>query len=101
MTRTGQLELEYGTRAALDRAGEDWVNRAKHVVAIFASAGMPFTSDDVRARMEDDPPPNANAWGSLFNACANEGWIRDCGTVVRSTRPDAHRRKLTVWVAAS
>ena len=92
--RTGEYEGQLGMDAALERAGEAWEKKARHWVKIFARLGIGFTSDDIR---EVCPPPaTPNAWGALFKACADEGWITDIGTT-RSTRPDAHGRKVTRW----
>lgn len=95
--RTGQLELEYGTQAALDRAGE-WVTQARTAVGRLASTGMAFDSDDLRDLIAD--PPNPNAIGALFRSCIHDGLIVEVGTT-RSRRPDAHGRRIGRYRRAS
>lgn len=94
MTRTGVYETQLSLDAALDRAGENWQREARRIIGLFCDTGLPFSSDDVREVLAD--PPNLNALGALFRACANEGLIVEVGST-RSRRPDAHGRRVVRW----
>lgn len=100
MSRTGVYETQLGMDAAL-AAIEDtaWAEKARFTIAAYCAAGLPFTSDDIRHTMTD-APPNPNAIGALFKKIADEGWIVMVGTV-KSTRPEAHGRRIIQWRSAS
>lgn len=86
--------------AVLERIEQTgWSKRARVTIAEFCAAGIPFTSDDVRNTMHDEPP-TPNAIGALFHTIAGEGWIVMVGTV-KSKRPEAHGRRIVQWRAAS
>lgn len=91
------LETQLAFDSVLDRAGEEWVKAARDAVLVFCRADIKFSADDIRKRIGDPPVPNA--LGALLNDCAKARLIRDVGTT-RSTRPEAHGRKVTVWRAA-
>lgn len=99
--RTGALEGQLGMDAAMERVADtEWLGRARRAVASLCQVGMPFTSDDVVA-IAGDPPGSGNVVGALMRAIAREGWIRDTGSTTHSRRPEAHRRKLSIWRSAS
>lgn len=50
-------------------------------------------------RIIGPPPGSGNAAGALFGRLSRQGRIVACGRV-RSPRPEAHRRTVTLWRAA-
>ena len=100
VVRTGVLETQLAMDDLLQRAeNEEWTRQARYVMSSFCRAGMEFTAETLRQRMEFDPPA-ANLVGAVFRAAASEGWIRLAG-YRKATRPDAHGRVLSVWESAS
>ena len=98
--RTGALETQLGLDSLLDRDdAEEWTRKARFVIASFCAAGVPFTAEDMRQRMQSEPPA-PNLVGAVFKSAASEGWIRQIG-YRKARRPDAHGRVLAVWSAAS
>jgi hypothetical protein len=98
MTRTGIYEGQLGMDDALRRTGPAWAELARHAVADLCSTGATFTAEDVRRLAGDPEAPNA--MGALLHAIADEGWISMVGTV-KSTRPNAHGRRVIVWRASA
>lgn len=97
--RPGAELRDAGAAAALDAEAR------KHELAWAvkkASQAFPtFTSDEVRdilkAELGIAGLDHPNALGAAFLAAARAGIIEPTDQVRRSTRDDAHRRKLTVW----
>ncbi len=84
-----------------------WLELVRRAVLYLARRGGHFNADDVwdevdalvaAAEPPVEVPRDRQAGGQVFRSLAREGWIVDTMTVVRSERPGAHRKKLTVWV---
>jgi hypothetical protein len=54
-----------------------------------------LTADDFRSVM--GAPPHPNCIGAIFSRFARNGKLADTGRVTKSTRPEAHSRKITIW----
>lgn len=88
-----------GARRVLDNSGE-WKERAAALLREFVSFRHEFTSDDFRAfagRRGLHDPHHVNGWGALITKAAKEKIILPTGRFVKSTRPDAHARNVSVW----
>jgi hypothetical protein len=97
---SGERAKEAGQLAAgsSDRAWE-WRQRALDAIYDLASAGMPFTADDVIAvtGLPDLGPNRNNAVGATFSAAAKRGWIVHTGAYRKSRRVLSHARAVAVW----
>jgi len=61
-----------------------------------------FTSDDIRKAFLDSGnqhPRHHNAWGGCINRLSEKKLIFETGESVKSQRPEAHNRKLPVWIS--
>lgn len=66
----------------------DWAHHADKAVLALATAGEPFTADDIRARIPDGlQPRHNNAWGGLLNAWRHRGLIRPVGYALSRHQP--------------
>lgn len=93
MSRTGQLEMLFGQQSAEERAAA-WVADARSFIEHLA-AGTHFTADDLRDGV-GDPPAHGDASGAVIARASREGLIRAVG-LRKSSRPQRHRARLTVW----
>jgi hypothetical protein len=75
-----------------------WIDYAGDVLSRLCAHQAELTADDLRSLV--GTPPHPNAVGAVFSKAARAGLIRDTGRVVKSARPDAHSRKITVWAVA-
>lgn len=87
--------------------GLDWIKQGvEHLEQLIHSSSpslrFPFTSDDVRSRIESvcGEAPAPNYWGCLFQTAARRGLIVSSNQTVRSTRPEARGRRIPLWRAA-
>jgi hypothetical protein len=93
--RTGQLEMQLGMDAAIDRAW-DWAEEARYAIEHSYKPGERFTADDLRGPA-GDPPAHGDALGAVLRNAYKAKLIRPVGYVT-STRPDAHGRVIREWV---
>lgn len=97
--RTGQLEMQMSINELVARAEhEDWVKRARFVIADLCHDAVEFTAEDVRRMVGEPPAPNLI--GALFRTIAEEGTIRQVG-YQKAHRPEAHGRPIALWMAAA
>lgn len=96
----GQHRKRTGMARALS-ARDEWRERARVAVRALAASGVPFTSEDVVARV--GLPTGAvgtnanNAVGALVSAAARAGVIEPTGRLVASGRPSSHGATLREW----
>ena len=105
---TPLFDLPAGDRAKsagqqlAEYAADKWPWREKALNAIYdlASAGLPFTADDVIAvtGLPDVGPNRNNAVGATFSAAAKRGWIVQTGSYRKSRRVMSHARVIAVWI---
>ena len=89
---------------AIDRVGEaadpEWMDAAHSAAMQLVNTRHEFTTDDVWALI---PPgmstPEPRAMGAVMRALARSGFVRNSQRTARSTRPECHRRPLTIWVS--
>jgi len=79
-------------------ASDGWKATWSQAIALLASIGEPFTSDEVR-ELAGDPWDHPNACGALFHRAAREGLIRKVG-YRSSERAALHKHPLTLWQGA-
>jgi hypothetical protein len=92
--RTGQLEMQLGMNAAIDRAS-DWAAAADRWIYSRA-AGSRLTADDLRGAI-GDPPANGDAMGGVFRNARRSGLIYAV-SYEPSARPERHGAVNRVWV---
>ena len=104
---TDQLGLFYKERGmAIVETAEaihsDWIERADDAIRelagtrfAFTGEPIPFTAEDVRARV--GPPAHPNSMGARMNAAAKRGLIVKAGTV-KASRPERHANEMRLWV---
>ena len=85
--------------AEAEVAADEWKHAWEQAIALLASIGDPFTSDDVRA-IAGEPWDHPNACGSLFHKAARAGVIRAIG-YRKSERARLHSHPLTLWVGVA
>lgn len=73
-----------------------WVEKAVTVLRRIAAARAEFTSDDLRAVIQEQPP-SPNAVGAAFAAAEAQGICEGTDRFVKSARPEARRRRIQVW----
>ena len=82
--------------AALEISPAEWQEMALGVIAMYAERREPFTAEDVRRHL-DEEPSNPNAWGAAFSTAKAKGLIIATGHATsrtRSRRHGVHR----VWI---
>ena len=105
MNNEGRALKERGMQLALspDRLAE-WKREFKRTVVELASAGDPFTSEDVVERIGLPTGEIAlhanNAVGAMMNAMARKKIIKKTGYHWQSRRPASHGAEITVWEGA-
>lgn len=100
-----QLGLDDGRRLAdeaIERARSaadpDWYQAAVSAVVMCSEIGVPFTADDVWARIPSHlRTKEPRALGSVMRALAERGVIEATGGWRESSRPQAHGRPMRVW----
>lgn len=83
-----------GAKLARDHS-ESWAERCWRTILMLADRRIPFTADDVRARIGS--PPVANAMGALFLRASKIGVIQAQG-MRQSPRRGRHAGSLKLWV---
>lgn len=77
------------------------VRRARRAMVVHALVFGKVTADDV-AKMIESPPDLDPRWrGTVPGPLVRHGILHDTGRTLRSSRPIAHARKITVWALAS
>lgn len=94
----GRRRRDAGTAQVDANTAQAWRDAADRAITRLAATGRPFTADDVRAQA-GDPPGHPNALGARFLAARRSGLLEEVG-YVRSTRPDAHARRLVTYRGA-
>lgn len=82
--------------AALETDPGEWQAMAVGVIAMYAEKREPFTAEDVRHHL-DENPHHANAWGAAFATAKARGIIAPTGYATSNTasrRGGVHR----VWI---
>lgn len=92
----GEALKNQGMVRAYEAADGDWKNNWSQAIALLASIGEPFTSDEVR-EIAGAPWDHPNAAGALFHKAARAGLIRSIG-YRKSERSTLHKHPLTLWV---
>lgn len=80
-------------------ADPDWYRAAELALEQLINRGLPFTSDGLwylldQMEVSTDEP---RALGAVINRARKAGRINATGEYRKSTRPECHRRPLTVW----
>lgn len=93
----GEQLRERGQQLALD-AQPDWRTQADETIMQLARSGNAFTSEDVTARigLPSVGTNKNNAVGAVIAVWARRGLIHDVGWT-RTSNPQGHSRKLTIW----
>ena len=105
MTEQLGLELkEHGMEQARQAYDvQTWKARFAETVEEIAARGLPFTSEDVLARigLPREAKMNANnAVGAMMNAMAKKGVIQKTTERRQAMRYSSHGRELAVWIRA-
>lgn len=105
---TGRLfDPDAGERAkaeALARvevnADEAWLASAREAVLVTARAVEEFTTDRVWWQLDRwgvPPPREPRAMGAVMRGAVAAGVVRGTDRVVKTSRPEAHKRPIPVW----
>ncbi len=100
MNGQGELFKQQGISKVL-KNDPLWESRATDLVIWVAKTYVSFTIEDVRreARDQNIPEPHHhNAWGAVMSRLAKSGTIVRTDRMVASTRPQAHARRIPVWI---
>lgn len=91
-------EREAALAAVAAHADVDWKVVAREVVVELAHRGIPFTGDDVWAKLDqlDVETHDNRALGAIMTTLAREGRIRKTGKYVPSKR--RHMSPIVEWV---
>lgn len=84
--------------AASVAAHRTWRPKAEEALDELIRAGAPFTADDLRARV-DEEPHHPNAIGGLFIGASSRGLIRKLGYRQSKTK-SRQAGSLALWIAA-
>lgn len=95
----GEALKEIGTTRADLAADKVWKQLADAAIDRLATAGEPFTADDVRELGVPDPS-SPKAWGARFLSAAKQGRIIRVG-YVPSRRPSVHAHPIAQWRGAA
>jgi hypothetical protein len=83
---------------AIDRvesnADEDWMKNGKRALWERLKQGGELTTD---AMKDAEQPREGRAWGAVFGAARDAGFIRNTGRTAPSDQPQCHARPKTVW----
>jgi hypothetical protein len=82
--------------AVLELSPEDWQAMAVGVIAMYAERHEPFTAEDIRHHL-DNEPTHSNAWGAAFATARAKGLITPTGFTIshlRSRRGGVQR----IWI---
>jgi hypothetical protein len=93
-------ELTDLLESTLENALEAWKADAYGCIVKLATAGRPFTADDVHAMMVGRWAPGTvhpNVMGAVFARARRDGIITTHNHYRPSVRRDAHRRMVRVW----
>lgn len=99
----GQLTIGEALRdegiAAVAEANGEWMDQAAAAIKWLAANHHLFSADDLRRVMDvrGQEPSHHNAYGAAFRVAALAGVIEPTDATHKSTRPDAHARRLVVW----
>lgn len=106
---TSLLDLMGDTGGAIQAAvnhadvvAPGWSDGAYAALRAYAKANSLFKSEDVRRHAHASglpQPPDARAWGAVFQRAARDGLIRRVG-YGKSMNRVAHGRPATVWQTA-
>lgn len=83
-----------------DRAEPGWSDQAFDALLEFVSTADQFTAERARAACHAaglSPPPDARAWGAVFNRASKRGHIHKVGYAPRAC---GHNTPTIVWRAA-
>lgn len=95
MTTTDQPEL----RLRVAKLSRDWIDLVFDAACHAAQHLGEFTTDDLHLAL-NTAPKHPNWWGSLTAKMQAAGVIVEAGRV-RSRRPEANGRKVTLWRAVT
>jgi hypothetical protein len=102
--QAGRIEGERRRDAAFDclEASRDvLIGRARRALLMHLLIHGDGTIDDVAKSSGTDLDPIDRRWrGTVPGLLVQSGVIRDSGRMVKSSRPQAHGRKITVWELA-
>ena len=62
----------------------------------LVAAGHTVSSDDLHQRYPLEPSATGAAFGGLFSRLSRDGKILEVG-MIKSTRPEARRRRIIQW----
>lgn len=98
MTKTVTNEAINGVKTAVDPA---WLKAADRAVRRVAKKHPTFTTDEVWAALKRSKATTTErrAMGAVMRKAAAEGIIESTKTYQVSTRPECHRRPITVWAS--
>lgn len=81
----------------LEATHKRFIRHAQHVaIQIPLSGATTFTADDIRAVVELPPNIGPRLFGAVPKLLASAGIIHSVG-MVKSKRPETHRRKIELW----
>jgi hypothetical protein len=91
-------------REAMNRVAQnapvDWLSAAKHAGVLVAKRRIEFTTDPIWRILELQAvaaPHEPRAMGPVMDALMRAGVCMKTGRVVPSSRPECHRRPITVY----
>ena len=103
MSQSGEDLKAQGQQLALD-AKPEWKDEAREAIKCLAVLSVPFTSEDVIAKVglpSGEVGTNTNnAVGAVMTAAAKAGIIRRVG-YTNSKRPSSHGAVIAQWKGAS
>ena len=99
MSREAQLDLLDALARVEQGSDPDWLDEAHRVLDNVISAGKPFISEHVMARILT-PCREPRAMGALIRQASREGRIKPTGRYVTGERRTSHCRPQREWVRA-
>lgn len=93
--KNGETRKREGIEQANVQVDGDWAENFDLVLRELAESGLPFTSQQITAKV-GLPPGHPSAIGARINLAARQGLITDVG-VTKSRRDNRHASRVTIW----
>ena len=99
VTPSAQMSFEEALAAVAAHADRQWKDIALSIVRHIASVLPELTTDNVWLALSETlaHTPEPRAIGAIMLQAARRGWIAPTDRVVKTVRPEAHKRPIAIW----
>lgn len=108
MTQTSLIDaLEQQTDRAVHYAGAfaepEWYRAAEYALEVLIRRGNNFTTDELHKELQnyEVSTHEPRALGAIIRQASKNGLIRSTGQFKKSTRPECHRRPVSIWAVTT